>query len=123
MLDYRHPSSYGGLGLGEIGYRAYTPQPDLEGGHQYIPDEGCRLHPSCLSCPLEKCVYDKEGHQEVIEVFNRAKHRARAEAVTRYMEQGVPRVTAVYQTAWDLGVEPRTVYRSIQKVRESSNGP
>jgi len=32
---------------------------DLLPEHTEYRDDGCRVHPSCLSCPLPACVYEE----------------------------------------------------------------
>src|SRR2546421_8529179 len=29
--------------------------------HTHYPDTGCRIHPSCLTCPLVRCRYEEPG--------------------------------------------------------------
>lgn len=33
--------------------------PEIDLGHYFPPDTGCRLHPSCLSCPRAICIHDE----------------------------------------------------------------
>lgn len=51
----------GGIPMSEFGYR-----PVGRSGAVKLPDQiherddGCRVHPHCLDCPLEACIYDKD---------------------------------------------------------------
>lgn len=66
---------------------------------EWYRDEGCDLHPSCLSCPLPACRYDLPPKQ--------AQAWARALRLRPLLEQGL----TVEQAAAALGVSRRTVFR------------
>ena len=62
-------------------------------------DEGCRLFPSCLKCPLPVCVYED----------SRAIKRMRdQEILKRYREGYSPR-----ELAQMFGITIRTIYRAL----------
>jgi hypothetical protein len=47
-------------------------------------DEGCRVWPSCLNCPLPRCIYDQPGGQR------RQRTAARDEELRRQAAAGTP---------------------------------
>lgn len=65
-------------------------------------DTGCNLHPHCLTCPLERCQYER-GVEPII--TERA--HATAATVTHLRLQGLPRAVIAAM----LGISERTVSR------------
>jgi hypothetical protein len=106
--------------LGEISRRPYAPGPDREPYEVYTPDDGCRVAPSCLACPRETCIYDAADGT----VPPDSVHRQRADAVERLVDQdqGLPRDQAITQVSREMGVWPRTIWRSMRKLREGVYG-
>lgn len=89
-----------------------------EGRHDKFPaDRGCHLHPSCLACPEPRCVYDRDRFEQVRIRYLRAHHK-RAEAVKELVNRGVSKLDAVQQVAQRLGIDARTVFRSISMVEK-----
>lgn len=62
-------------------------------------DEGCDIHPSCLTCPLPACRYEMPP--------GRARALAQAAALAKLLEMG----RTMDEAATELGVSRRTVYR------------
>lgn len=62
-------------------------------------DDGCSLHPHCLTCPLPRCRYEMGPGQ------------ARALADWFVLRDVLADGRTVEQAAADLGVSRRTVYR------------
>lgn len=62
-------------------------------------DDGCDIHPECLSCPLPACRYEMPP--------GRARALAQAAALGRLLGLG----RTMDEAAGELGVSRRTVYR------------
>ena len=67
-------------------------------------DEGCEFFPSCLNCPLPKCVEDEPRGQQ----------RLRMAARKRRMEELRRRGKSVKEIAELFGVSRRTVQRALK---------
>ena len=67
-------------------------------------DEGCDLFPSCLNCPLERCIYERP----------RGKQKMRLEARAKGMAELRRRGKSLKQIAEVFGVSPRTVQRALR---------
>lgn len=76
-------------------------------------DEGCRLHKSCLGCPLPACVYEVEGGQG-----QWARRQRNQELVRLFTDEG-KRVT---ELARSFGISPRTVQRVLKGHLASGSG-
>jgi len=74
-------------------------------------DQGCELFPSCLNCPLPKCVEDEPRGQQ----------RLRMEARKRRMAELRRRGQSVKEIAGLFGVSRRTVQRALSP-KKSRNG-
>ena len=70
-------------------------------------DTGCQLHPSCLSCPLERCI------EEVPRGKQRLRLDSRAGAMSELRRQGC----TARQVAAAFGVSIRTVQRAMEKIK------
>ena len=82
--------------------------------HEIMSDTGCRLHPSCLSCPLPECSYEPEGKERAAS----AREAQIAAFLTDYaalpsrsdgQKVGVERLAAQH------GVGRRTAFRWAQR--------
>ncbi|MGH2586759.1 MAG: helix-turn-helix domain-containing protein [Dehalococcoidia bacterium] len=62
-------------------------------------DDGCDIHPHCLTCPLPACRYEMPP--------GRARALAQAAALAQLLEIG----RTMDEAAAELGVSRRTVYR------------
>ena len=73
-------------------------------------DGGCEFFPSCLNCPLPKCVEDEPRGQQ----------RLRMAARKRRMEELRRRGKSVKEIAELFGVSRRTVQRALknQKIKD-----
>ena len=69
-------------------------------------DQGCDLHPSCLSCPLPRCRYDDPGWLQREERGQRD-----AEILRARIAESLP----VALLAARFGVSTRTVHRVIKR--------
>jgi DNA-binding CsgD family transcriptional regulator len=78
-----------------------------EGEYANWKDSGCALHPSCLSCPLERCI------EEVPRGRQRQRMSDRAAAMASLRRQG----NTARQVAVAFGVSLRTVQRALQQHR------
>jgi DNA-binding CsgD family transcriptional regulator len=67
-------------------------------------DEGCELSPSCLNCPLPKCVEDEPRGQQRL----RMEARRRRTAELRRRGQSVKEIAGLF------GVSRRTVQRALE---------
>lgn len=71
-------------------------------------DTGCQVWPSCLSCPLERCIYDEpEGGPA-------ARRRLRDEEIYRLYTERKADIAAL---ARRFGVSRRTVHRAVARLR------
>lgn len=84
-------------------------------------DEGCRVHPSCLSCPLPACIYEERySVRQGRLARRRASLRARdMEIVARYRAGETSR-----EIADTYGLSPRQVFRilAIEKTTQHRDG-
>ena len=67
-------------------------------------DQGCELSPSCLNCPLPKCVEDEPRGQQRL----RMAARKRRMAELRRMGKSVKEIAGLF------GVSKRTVQRALE---------
>lgn len=84
--------------------------PDREPELTHYEDTGCVLFPSCLRCPLPRCVYeDPRGVQRYL-------RQTRDREVLRLIGEGhsVPEVAA------RLGISRRHVFRILRRLRGES---
>jgi len=73
-------------------------------------DDGCEIHPQCLTCPLPRCRYDEPGG------LNGMLTRMRDREIVRLRTKGAP----VERIADVFGVSRRTVFRVLTaKYREA----
>ncbi|MBI2885731.1 MAG: GntR family transcriptional regulator [Chloroflexi bacterium] len=83
--------------------------------HVHYQDTGCTVAPSCLHCPLERCIYDEPlgdpgAHQETRD----------AEIFRRYQETAAGsgrRLPDIRSLAAHFGVSRRTIHRVVQRMR------
>ena len=47
-------------------------RPDALPEHASYVDDGCKVSPTCLACPLPICKYDMGNHQQTLTAFVRA---------------------------------------------------
>ncbi len=66
-------------------------------------DNGCDVHPSCLSCPLPRCRYEEPGGLRAL------LNKTRDEQIVNQRASGVP----VAELATRFGVSRRTVFRVL----------
>jgi hypothetical protein len=66
-------------------------------------DDGCDVHPSCLSCPLPRCRYEEPGGLRAL------LNETRDQEIMMLRAQGV----AVGELADRFGVSRRTVFRVL----------
>jgi hypothetical protein len=79
-----------------------------EGEYVNWKDSGCALHPSCLDCPLERCI------EEVPRGRQRRRMSDRAADMDAMRRQG----STSAQVAAAFGVSLRTAQRALQKNRK-----
>ncbi len=75
--------------------------------HTHYRDEGCDIHPSCLTCPLPRCRYDEPGGIRAL----LGAYRDRMIAQMRQQGMGID------ELARRFGVSRRTVFRALEKAR------
>jgi hypothetical protein len=68
-------------------------------------DEGCEFAPSCLKCPLPRCVEEEQRGQQRLRMSDRKKR----------MEELKQAGKSVKEIAGIFGVSTRTVQRSLQQ--------
>ncbi len=80
---------------------------DLDDG--YFPDTGCVIHPSCLSCPLPRCIYDEPQEER-----RESQQRRDREIYDQYVKCGHD----IRSLAERFGVSRRTVHRAVARCRD-----
>jgi len=73
-------------------------------------DDGCDIHPRCLTCPLPRCRYDEPGGLRAM------LNAYRDQQVVALRRQGAP----IDQIAERYGLSRRTVFRILSS---ASSGP
>ena len=76
---------------------------ELELAEWEYRDEGCDLSPSCLNCPLPRCIYERP----------RGKQKMRLEARAKRMAE-LRRGKSLKEVAEVFGVSLRTVQRVLR---------
>ncbi len=77
-------------------------RPDMPDGTSY-PDNGCRIHPSCLSCPLAVCIHDAPERVQ--------RSKMRFDEIQARLNRGI----SVAAIAREFGVSARTIFRQRLK--------
>jgi hypothetical protein len=67
-------------------------------------DDGCDIHPNCLTCPLPRCRFDEPGGLRAI------LNAQRDEEIAELRRKGTP----VGDLAGRFGVSRRTVFRILE---------
>ncbi len=81
---------------------------DLLPEYTNYQDEGCEFSPSCLNCPLSRCIYDEpRGRQRQL------KMRRDKEIARLFHDEG----KGVRELARRFGVSERTIQRALKRVR------
>ena len=75
-------------------------------------DEGCEFYPSCLNCPLERCIEEEPGGRR------RLKKIARIRRIDNLKNSG----RSVVEIARIIGVSTRTVQRALADSRDGEKG-
>ena len=75
----------------------------------YIPDEGCEYHPTCLTCPFPVCKHDDDFY-DVVLIIDEVRD-TRDELIRKRRRDGVMFV----DLAKEFGVSERTVYRVVKE--------
>jgi len=83
-------------------------RPDLLPEHMEHPDTGCAVAPSCLRCPLPRCVEDEPSAHERARIARGQRDREIALIYRRY---GAPPELL----ARTYGVSRRTVFRVLRR--------
>lgn len=76
--------------------------------HTEYRDEGCDIHPHCLTCPLPRCRYDEPGGLRAI------LNAHRDQQIIALRLQGV----GIEELARRFRVSRRTVFRALEKARQ-----
>jgi DNA-binding NarL/FixJ family response regulator len=71
-------------------------------------DTGCEIYPSCLNCPLDKCMEEEPRGKQRLRMLSRS-HRM---AELRQEGKSIPEIARCFQ------VSPRTVQRALARVKE-----
>lgn len=68
----------------------------------HLKDDGCHVWPHCLTCPLERCIFDK-----VHKPHDQGRYEAMTTAYARLGTQAA--------VAKEFGVSRRTVWRALKR--------
>ena len=71
------------------------------------PDTGCKVSPSCFTCPLAECVFDAPLPGTALRAWQGDSWRAQAQAL---LASGAKRIEIQRQ----LGLSRSTIYRSLR---------
>jgi hypothetical protein len=82
------------------------PRPDS------YPDTGCEVSPSCFTCPLPACKYERRHYVRRLRTAQR-----RDEIVRMYQTTGLSAV----EVGRRVGVARRTVLRALQEARKGAS--
>ena len=66
-------------------------------------DEGCEFYPSCLNCPLPRCIEDEPGGRQ------RMRKQARNDKIVELRRDG----KSIAEIAGAFGISKRSVYRAL----------
>lgn len=88
--------------------RGRLPLMDRLPEHVHYHDQGCEVAPSCLRCPLARCIHDETPAERA------AAQQVRDEAIYRLYRQEGRDVKALAER---FGVSRRTVHRAVQRLR------
>ncbi len=73
-------------------------------------DDGCYIHPKCLTCPLPRCIYDEpDGGRAMLKEMRDQK------LLKVYRKEGL----GVAELAERFGISKRSVYRIISQSKKS----
>ena len=66
-------------------------------------DEGCEFNPSCLNCPLPRCIEDEPGGRQ------RIRKQVRDDKIDDLRRNG----KSIAEIAGEFGISKRSVYRAL----------
>lgn len=105
--------------------KSRLPLVDRKPGEDYFPDTGCAVSPSCLRCPLARCIYDepeedrRQAQQERDrEIFRLYLENVAKGALLTGQASSPGRGPAIRALAERFGVSRRTVHRAVQRMRQ-----
>jgi DNA-binding CsgD family transcriptional regulator len=73
-------------------------------------DNGCEIYPSCLNCPLDKCMEEEPRGRQRLRMLARSKRMAEL----REQGKSIPEIARCFQ------VSQRTVQRALARGRETN---
>ena len=82
--------------------RVRDTRPDLPDGLSYV-DNGCRVHPHCLTCPLAVCIFDVPERSQ--------RGKMRLDEINELLAAGFTAVAVAAR----LNVSTRTIFRLRSK--------
>lgn len=83
----------------------------------YYRDTGCDVYPSCLRCPLPKCIYEETPEERA------ATQQRRDSAIYQRYEELLPTWNSRLGAGFvgvlcdEFGVSKRTVHRAVRRCR------
>ena len=86
---------------------------DMLPEHVNYRDKGCHVAPACLTCPLERCIYDVDRNAEFL-AGRRERRALNRERIAALQAQGIRRASEI---AARMGMGKRTVQRELQEMR------
>lgn len=106
----------------ELEKKRRLPSVDRLPEHTHYQDTGCAISPSCLSCPLEQCIFDEPigGRGAAQQTRDEAiflRYRTMAEQARRG-GQASCKAPDVRSLATDFNVSRRTIHRVVQRMRQ-----
>ena len=106
----------------ELEKKRRLPSVDRLPEHIHYQDSGCTVSPSCLSCPLEQCIFDepiggRDAAQQTRDEAIFLRYCAMAEQARRG-GQASYKAPDVRSLATDFNVSRRTIHRVVQRMRQ-----
>lgn len=109
FISTKAPTQMAMPGMQEAPRRYTRVRADALPEYTHYRDDGCEVHPHCLSCPLPRCRYEEPGGLRAL--LNERRDRQMVELRLRG--------ASVEELADRFGVSRRTVFRVLESYRQA----
>lgn len=109
FISTKAPTQMAMPGMQEAPRRYTRVRADALPEYTHYRDDGCEVHPHCLSCPLPRCRYEEPGGLRAL--LNERRDREMVELRLRG--------ASVEELADRFGVSRRTVFRVLESYRQA----